>query len=1495
MKKNDFISNRLNKFSIRRFTVGTASILVGATLVFGISNDAKAAEEAGAENVNGQSTDSTDAGEALSTDEPATSETPNTDVENDSSLQPSAPVEEDKSVEPQSDEVDGEPSIETKEGTDSNVEPKSSEEVPTSESEVNTDPKPADNVNKDSNITKEEETQTTLPKEQASIGNDGVQSGTPEIKDPSPENASQAESTTQLPPSSPQATSNEDTSAKQITPKKPVENPEASKQEAQVLSPEKDTTSSTLKDDANLTLENSEVNNNVDSSNINENTKATVKKFLEQNSSLSAGEIEETINSVDIEDADSLIEILQDFTNQKDSETPEATPTVFRNALSNEESISLTGNDVKNLQLAGSNKDVSNLMQISNIDIEITPGHTNPNTGNLEFWATSGDALKLKADYQLDDEITEGDQFTIQYGKNYRPGALNTARDTHTLYSNDGKIIAQGVYDAETKTTTYTFTNYVDQYQNITGSFVITTFSDRYHATDDKTAYPMEVNIAGQQYSEDIIVDYGNKSHKDDPIVGSTEYIEVQSKDRHMNVYINQPGRVYQNSKLTVDLVGFKFDGQTDDFKIYKVTDDSQFVDSFAPDTSQLQDVTDQFNVNYTNDHQAIIDFGSSLSNGEKFIVQHVAHTDKNFESDKGQINYNWNAYDLYSGVPVDFPHENSYNLFGQGSTGSGNNPVYKLGDYVWEDVDRDGQQGTDENEKPIPGVAVILKDADGRELDRVTTDEQGKYVFENLQNGTYQVEFVPPEGYEMTPANADGVADDVDSDGLNVTAVIDGADNMTVDSGFYKPTPTYKLGDYVWEDVDKDGVQGTDTNEQPIEGVTVILKDKDGNELNRTTTNAEGYYEFDGLENGDYTVEFVAPEGYVETPVDQGEDDSKDSDAGIVDVTIQDADDMTIDKGYYKPAPTYKLGDYVWEDVDKDGVQGTDTNEQPIEGVTVILKDKDGNELNRTTTNAEGYYEFDGLENGDYTVEFVAPEGYVETPVDQGEDDSKDSDAGIVNVTIQDADDMTIDKGFYKPTYKLGDYVWEDVDKDGIQGTDENEKPIKDVTVILKDKDGNEINRTTTDEKGYYEFTGLENGDYTVEFETPEGYEETPVNQGGNNEKDSNESTVKVTINGKDDVTIDKGFYKPTYKIGDYVWEDVDKDGIQGTDENEKPIKDVTVILKDKDGNEINRTTTDEKGYYEFTGLENGDYTVEFETPEGYEETPVNQGGNNEKDSNEGTVKITINGKDDVTIDKGFYKPTYKIGDYVWEDVDKDGIQGTDENEKPIKDVTVILKDKDGNEINRTTTDEKGYYEFTGLENGDYTVEFETPEGYEETPVNQGGNNEKDSNEGTVKVTINGKDDVTIDKGFYKPTYKIGDYVWEDVDKDGIQGTDENEKPIKDVTVILKDKDGNEINRTTTDEKGYYEFTDLENGDYTVEFETPEGYEETPTGQGTDKGKDSNEKVVNVTINGKDDVTIDKGFYKPTYKLGDYVWEDVDQDVSKVQMLMKNQCQVSL
>ncbi|MEB6838118.1 SdrD B-like domain-containing protein, partial [Staphylococcus simulans] len=60
----------------------------------------------------------------------------------------------------------------------------------------------------------------------------------------------------------------------------------------------------------------------------------------------------------------------------------------------------------------------------------------------------------------------------------------------------------------------------------------------------------------------------------------------------------------------------------------------------------------------------------------------------------------------------------------------------------------------------------------------------------------------------------------------------------------------------------------------------------------------------------------------------------------------------------------------------------------------------------------------------------------------------------------------------------------------------------------------------TVTGADGKYEFTGLENGKYTVNFSTPAGYEATLVNQGDLTALDSNGTTTTVVINNADDYT---------------------------------------------------------------------------------------------------------------------------------------------------------------------------------------------------------------------------------------------------------------------------------------------------------------------------------------------------------------------------------------
>ena len=80
---------------------------------------------------------------------------------------------------------------------------------------------------------------------------------------------------------------------------------------------------------------------------------------------------------------------------------------------------------------------------------------------------------------------------------------------------------------------------------------------------------------------------------------------------------------------------------------------------------------------------------------------------------------------------------------------------------------------------------------------------------------------------------------------------------------------------------------------------------------------------------------------------------------------------------------------------------------------------------------------------------------------------------------------------------------------------------------MTLKDKNGNAIGTTTTDASGHYQFKGLENGSYTVEFETPSGYTPTKANSGQDITVDSNGITTTGIINGADNLTIDSGFYK--------------------------------------------------------------------------------------------------------------------------------------------------------------------------------------------------------------------------------------------------------------------------------------------------------------------------------------------------------------------------------
>ena len=199
------------------------------------------------------------------------------------------------------------------------------------------------------------------------------------------------------------------------------------------------------------------------------------------------------------------------------------------------------------------------------------------------------------------------------------------------------------------------------------------------------------------------------------------------------------------------------------------------------------------------------------------------------------------------------------------------------IGDTVFADVNANRIQ--DEGEPGVSGVVVrlIRPGEDGvfgtsdDQIDEQRTDNTetvafnentpGRYTFNNLPPGNYQVQIALPDGSILTT-------------GVNPIPVILQPNQNVDDADFgvrMTGLPGF-IGDTVFNDTNGNGVQDyTDSNsngvkdaneegEEGIPGVQLTLRDSEGRDFGTTTTNQNGNYTFNNLPLGTYTVEAARP-----------------------------------------------------------------------------------------------------------------------------------------------------------------------------------------------------------------------------------------------------------------------------------------------------------------------------------------------------------------------------------------------------------------------------------------------------------------------------------------------------------------------------------------------------------------------------------------------------------------------------------------------------------
>ncbi|HDR3654987.1 TPA: choice-of-anchor A family protein [Bacillus cereus] len=337
-----------------------------------------------------------------------------------------------------------------------------------------------------------------------------------------------------------------------------------------------------------------------------------------------------------------------------------------------------------------------------------------------------------------------------------------------------------------------------------------------------------------------------------------------------------------------------------------------------------------------------------------------------------------------------------------------------------------------------------------------------------------------------------------------------------------------------------------------------------------------------------------------------------------------------------------------------------SNNDNKKLVGAKFKIEDLNGKIVGELVTNEEGEAISKDLPIGNYTlVEKEAPKGY---------ELSKDK----IAVKVEKDAEVEIKIGNKKLPDPMGKMKLVKVDI-----SDKNKK-LAGAKFKIEDLNGKIVGELVTNEEGEVISKDLLIGNYTlVEVEAPKGYELL-----------KDKITVKIEKDAEVEIKI--GNKKLPDPMGKMKLVKVDI-----SDKNKK-LAGAKFHIEDAKGKVVGELITDEKGEMISKDLPIGNYTlVEIEAPKGYELLKDKIAVKIEKDT---VVEIKIENK----------KLPDPTGQFEIEKVDDK------DSELKLKGAVFQVLDKEGKELSRLITDEKGKVISNQLAIGKYTIkEIKAPNGY--------------------------------------------------------------------------------------------------------------------------------------------------------------------------------------
>lgn len=724
-----------------------------------------------------------------------------------------------------------------------------------------------------------------------------------------------------------------------------------------------------------------------------------------------------------------------------------------------------------------------------------------------------------------------------------------------------------------------------------------------------------------------------------------------------------------------------------------------------------------------------------------------------------------------------------------------------------------------DEGEPGYAGVTVeALRGSGSESQGKTETGEDGAFRLEGLRGGDYQLRAILPDDGSIFSVTAEGAASEVNRFEQRSTRREFTIGGLTLSSGgettaLVGVARIASVSGVVFEDAGYDGVLGEE--DKRLSGIRVYAVDASGQSVADATTNSRGEYTLTGLMPGVYTVEVQRKAGYGFTRLRPAEDGGSHVTALVGEMGVTAEMDIAMGEALtgvnagMLPAST--VSGVFFHDVNDNGLR--DENEIGMLGAEVRLVSEDG-EIDLTQTPAEdGTYFFDGVMPGRYTLHYLLGEHREMAKVVEGGNtvahDGPDTVYGPFEVVMGEA--LTLPVAGAVTLGNFSGAVFEDLNANG--QWDEGEKALAGAAVTLTpDRTGIEAAQAVTGADGAFDLEGLRPAGYTLTVSLPEGYIFSCPLEGLAFGTLGEQSLVCAwqTLTDRTDKAI--GAVKPG-SISGVIWLDENEDGSRG--EGELLMSGVSLELVDERGGAVVKRTASTDQGFRFDNVRPGAYTVRLTLPD--QSSPAADSAstfvaNGLKMTQTG---VTVEAGEDVDgLTTGLVSATSVAGRLY---LDENGAR------TPLAGVTVSLyKGGELSPLMTVLTDDSGRYRFDGLWPADYYLEAGLPSGTifvrpDDPNYESGASAVTASGEGAGTSELfylhMAQHRLDMDVIYIKPA-RVGDLAWLDENGNGL--VDEGEPGIPGITVQLL-QDGEAVYETVTDAYGYYLFTDVYPGAYTL------------------------------------------------------------------------------